>query len=247
MHHPPFVTGVPAWDALGPVADRRALAETIERHPQVRRLAAGHVHRTITGVVAGRPAVVVPSTYVQVRLNFDSHEVELTAESAGFTLHAVVDGELIPTCSRCMGRDVARMDEPTIRPARLGDVAALSALAKRTWADAFGGSVDPDGAAAELDETRSEAYFAQALRDKTILVAEADRALLGYVQFGDVAIPEVDAQPGDRLGIRDRRDDNLHCRLRGDGGRGDAARSERCRPPIVNASLYRRLVAARRS
>ncbi len=144
MHHPPFVTGVPAWDALGPVADRRALAETIERHPQVRRLAAGHVHRTITGVVAGRPAVVVPSTYVQVRLNFDSHEVELTAESAGFALHAVVDGELISTCSRCIGRDVARMDE-------------------------------------------------QALREKTILVAEADGALLGYVQFGDVAIPEVDA------------------------------------------------------
>ena len=96
MHHPPLVTGVPAWDELGlPGADRRALSEVIERHRQVRRLVAGHVHRTITGDLAGRAVLTVPSTYVQAQLKFGSEEIELADEPAGFALHAVLDGELI--------------------------------------------------------------------------------------------------------------------------------------------------------
>jgi 3',5'-cyclic AMP phosphodiesterase CpdA len=96
MHHPPLVTGVPAWDELGlAVADRQALGEVIARHAQVRRLACGHFHRTMTGELAGRGVVVAPSTYVQMRPNFLSKELDLTAEPAGFALHAVVDGDLI--------------------------------------------------------------------------------------------------------------------------------------------------------
>ena len=97
-----------------------------------------------------------------------------------------------------MRRYVGEVDAPTIRPARLSDLPALSALAKRTWSDAFGDGVNPDNEAAELEETRSETYFANALRKKTILVAEGERALLGYVEFGDVRVPEVQAQPGDQ-------------------------------------------------
>jgi 3',5'-cyclic-AMP phosphodiesterase len=96
MHHPPLVTGIPAWDELGlPAADRRALGDVLERHPQVRRIVAGHVHRMITANLAGRAVLTVPSTYVQARLNFGSHEIELAAEPAGFAVHAVLDGELI--------------------------------------------------------------------------------------------------------------------------------------------------------
>jgi 3',5'-cyclic-AMP phosphodiesterase len=96
MHHPPLVTGVPAWDEIGlPTADRRALGEVIERHRQVRRLVAGHVHRTITAELAGRTVLSVPSTYVQARLDFDSQEIELAADPAGFAVHAVLDGDLI--------------------------------------------------------------------------------------------------------------------------------------------------------
>lgn len=96
MHHPPLVTGVPAWDELGlPAADRRALGEVVERHRQLRRLVAGHVHRTITGELAGRAVLTVPSTYVQARLNIGSEQIELADEPAGFALHAVLDGELI--------------------------------------------------------------------------------------------------------------------------------------------------------
>jgi Icc protein len=67
----------------------------VERHQQVRRLVAGHVHRTMTGEFAGRAVLTVPSTYVQARLNFGSEEDEWAAEPTGFALHAMLDGELI--------------------------------------------------------------------------------------------------------------------------------------------------------
>jgi Icc protein len=96
MHHPPLVTGVPAWDELGlPAADRRALGEVVGRHRQVRRIVAGHVHRMIAAELAGRAVLTIPSTYIQARLNLGSHEIELAAEPAGFALHPVLDGELI--------------------------------------------------------------------------------------------------------------------------------------------------------
>jgi Icc protein len=96
MHHPPILTGVPSLDALGmPAADRRALGEVVARHPQVRRLVAGHVHRTIAGELAGRPVLAVPSTYLQARLDFASVELEFAAEPAGFAVHAVLDGEVM--------------------------------------------------------------------------------------------------------------------------------------------------------
>jgi ribosomal protein S18 acetylase RimI-like enzyme len=88
--------------------------------------------------------------------------------------------------------------QPIIRPAVPSDVAALSALATRTWSDAFGHSVSVEEEAVELKETRSETYFLGALREETILVAEENGALLGYAQFGDVDIPEVEARPGDQ-------------------------------------------------
>lgn len=95
MHHPPLATGVPAWDAIGlPAADRRALGEVVERHPQIRLLAAGHVHRTMTAELAGRAVLTVPSTYVQARLNLGSEEIEFVTEPAGFAVHAVLDGGL---------------------------------------------------------------------------------------------------------------------------------------------------------
>ena len=96
MHHPPLVIGVPAWDEIGlAAADRLALGDVLERHRQVRRVVCGHFHSTITGELAGRSVLVVPSTYVQTRLDFNVRELELTSELPGFAMHAVVDGELI--------------------------------------------------------------------------------------------------------------------------------------------------------
>jgi predicted N-acetyltransferase YhbS len=85
-----------------------------------------------------------------------------------------------------------------IRPVVDADLPALSELAKRTWRDAFGESVSAEESADELEETRSERYFRSALRSDAILVAEAEGELVGYVQFGDVRITEVDPKPDDR-------------------------------------------------
>jgi ribosomal protein S18 acetylase RimI-like enzyme len=90
------------------------------------------------------------------------------------------------------------VETPTVRRATADDVPALAALAKRTWSDAFGRSVSAEDEVAELEETRSERYFSNALCKDTILVAEARDALLGYVQFGDVNIGDVEVQPGDQ-------------------------------------------------
>jgi 3',5'-cyclic-AMP phosphodiesterase len=96
VHHPPMSIGIPAWDELGLAPDdRRALGEVVARHRQVRRIVAGHVHRAISGELAGRAVLSVPSTFVQARLDFDSDEIALVPEPAGFAVHAVVDGELI--------------------------------------------------------------------------------------------------------------------------------------------------------
>jgi Icc protein len=95
LHHPPFATGVPPWDEIGlPPAHRAALVDVLERHPQVRRAICGHVHQTITGTLAGRPALTIPSTYVQGRLDFTATELQLGPGPRGFALHAVVDGEI---------------------------------------------------------------------------------------------------------------------------------------------------------
>jgi len=84
-----------------------------------------------------------------------------------------------------------------IRPATEADVTALAPLAARTWLDAFGGSLTPEAAAAEAETGRSEQRFREALRQRTILVAEQDGALVGYVELGDVDIREAGAGPED--------------------------------------------------
>jgi 3',5'-cyclic-AMP phosphodiesterase len=96
MHHPPLATGIPAWDAIGlPEADRRALGRVVERHPQVRRIVSGHVHRATVGTLGGCPVLSVPSTYMQARLDFLSGGLELSSEPAAFAVHALVDGEFL--------------------------------------------------------------------------------------------------------------------------------------------------------
>ena len=90
------------------------------------------------------------------------------------------------------------MDDIVVRQVHESDLPALADLARRTWSDAFGDSVSSEDEAVELGSKRSEAFFAQTLRERTTLVADADGELVGYVQFGDVSIPEVDARPGDR-------------------------------------------------
>lgn len=95
MHHPPLATGVPAWDEIVlPRPDRLALARIVENQPQVRRIVAGHLHRTAVGVIGSRSVLAVPSTYVQAQLDFAATKIPLSSERPGFAVHALIDGEL---------------------------------------------------------------------------------------------------------------------------------------------------------
>ncbi|MGZ4298233.1 MAG: phosphodiesterase [Solirubrobacteraceae bacterium] len=96
MHHPPLATGVAAWDAIGLAPrDRAALGRVLAGHPQVKRVVAGHVHQTITGELSRRPALTVPSTYVQARLDFTAAELALGPAPRGYAIHAVVGGDIV--------------------------------------------------------------------------------------------------------------------------------------------------------
>ena len=95
LHHPPVTTGIDVWDREGlPEPDRRALGDVLRQHPHVRRVVAGHVHRTLTGDLAGIAVLAIPSTYIQARLSFNADHIELVAEPRGFAVHALLDGEL---------------------------------------------------------------------------------------------------------------------------------------------------------
>jgi Icc protein len=93
MHHPPLSTGNPGWDRVGlPAEDRRALGEVVERHPQVQRIVAGHMHRTIAAELAGRVVLAAPSTFVQAQISFGTGEIGFTVGPAAYAVHALRDG-----------------------------------------------------------------------------------------------------------------------------------------------------------
>jgi 3',5'-cyclic-AMP phosphodiesterase len=95
MHHPPLVTEIPTFERIGLAPQARAaLAEVLARHPQVVRVVAGHVHRTIVAELAGRAVVTVPSTYVQTTLDFTAPKLLMCADPPGFAIHALRDGVL---------------------------------------------------------------------------------------------------------------------------------------------------------
>jgi Icc protein len=68
MHHPPFRTGVHWMDGSG-LHGGRAMEEIVARHPNVIRVAAGHIHRPIHVAWAGTIASTAPSTCHQVTLD----------------------------------------------------------------------------------------------------------------------------------------------------------------------------------
>jgi 3',5'-cyclic AMP phosphodiesterase CpdA len=95
LHHPPLATGIPEWDAINLLApQRQALAEVVGRHPQVRAIAGGHLHRVAVSALAGRPVLAAPSTYWQVRPDFEEEAEYRVVDTPGFAIHALRDDEL---------------------------------------------------------------------------------------------------------------------------------------------------------
>jgi 3',5'-cyclic-AMP phosphodiesterase len=107
LHHPPLLTGIPAFDEIGlPPADRRALGEVVAAHPQVRRIVAGHVHRTVYAELGGRSVLAAPSTYVQARLDFGAEEIRFSDDPAGFLVHALLGGAFVSHVQPVRGADL---------------------------------------------------------------------------------------------------------------------------------------------
>jgi 3',5'-cyclic-AMP phosphodiesterase len=100
MHHPPLTTGIPEWDGINLIpAERKALAEVVARHPQLRAIVGGHLHRVVSSALAGCPVLSAPSTYLQILPDFDPADFEDEDAAAwtdppGFALHVLRDGEL---------------------------------------------------------------------------------------------------------------------------------------------------------
>lgn len=96
LHHPPVLTGIRALDAIGlPAADREAVAALLVRHPQVRAVACGHVHRAMATTLCGASVVIGPGVSSQLRLDLrpeDDLGIEMTAEPSGLMVHTLVDG-----------------------------------------------------------------------------------------------------------------------------------------------------------
>ncbi len=70
LHHPPFATGIWHMDRQ-PLTNPEPLAAIIARHPQVRLVAAGHVHRAVTTRFAGTVASICPAPNHAVALDLN--------------------------------------------------------------------------------------------------------------------------------------------------------------------------------
>lgn len=60
VHHPPFASGISRMDAMG-LRDGDRLIALLARHPQIRHLACGHLHRAMETSLYGLPVSVGPS------------------------------------------------------------------------------------------------------------------------------------------------------------------------------------------
>jgi 3',5'-cyclic-AMP phosphodiesterase len=89
MHHPPFRTGVRWMDAAG-LHGGRKMEAVVARHPQVRRVVCGHIHRSIQAGWGGTVVCTAPSTSHQVALNLsDTGGYELAMEPPAVQLHVL--------------------------------------------------------------------------------------------------------------------------------------------------------------
>jgi len=67
IHHPPMRTFFDGMDDIG-LRNKDQLLDIIDRHAQVKQIVAGHIHRTISGVVRQMPITVFKSPCHQMPL-----------------------------------------------------------------------------------------------------------------------------------------------------------------------------------
>jgi Icc protein len=100
MHHQPFLTGTPFFDAIG-LEGREAVAAVIAKAPNVERVICGHMHRGVIQRWAGTVASVCPGSAHQVGLELvDPTRLRIVAEPACYQLHHWTDEAGLVTFTR---------------------------------------------------------------------------------------------------------------------------------------------------
>lgn len=104
VHHPPLQVGVPHLDRSGMApASAAALGEIVRRHPQVERIACGHLHRAQAARWHGTLVTVCPGLAHQFALDLREQGRYTPAdEGRGYQLHRWHDG--------CLTTYTARLD-----------------------------------------------------------------------------------------------------------------------------------------
>jgi 3',5'-cyclic-AMP phosphodiesterase len=93
LHHPPFVTGITRMDVQN-LRSASDLVALIRKHPRVRLVAAGHVHRAALTSFAGAAATICPAPNHAVALDLDAHlPPSFNIEPPAFHLHVWFPGE----------------------------------------------------------------------------------------------------------------------------------------------------------
>jgi ribosomal protein S18 acetylase RimI-like enzyme len=79
-----------------------------------------------------------------------------------------------------------------------GDIDELAELAARTFIDAYGEYHDKNELAKTLDEERSVGYFEKTRSTSRVLVVKHNGKIVGYSQYGDVKLPGINPEVGDK-------------------------------------------------
>jgi 3',5'-cyclic-AMP phosphodiesterase len=93
LHHPPFRAGILHMDRQN-LFNADALALIVRRHPRVRLVATGQVHRATLTMFAGVPTTICPAPNHAVDLDLaELREPSFRIEPPAFHLHAWFPGE----------------------------------------------------------------------------------------------------------------------------------------------------------
>jgi Icc protein len=93
LHHPPFQTGIWHMDRQN-LLNAADLAPIMRRHPRVRLIATGHVHRATLAMFAGVPTTICPAPNHAVDLDLEHlREPSFKVEPPAFHLHNWFPGE----------------------------------------------------------------------------------------------------------------------------------------------------------
>jgi Icc protein len=87
LHHPPFKAGIWHMDRQN-LLNADQLAAIVRRHPRVRLIATGHVHRAALTIFAGVPTTICPAPNHAVDLDLaELREPSFRVEPPAFHLH----------------------------------------------------------------------------------------------------------------------------------------------------------------